>query len=60
MFGDYIFKYPNLVAYNIARWLVKQDDWYWSPTYVDQLEKTQEKYGNLCFNAVLNDRLNKK
>lgn len=54
---DFIYKHPNLAAYNIARWMVARDKWYWSPQYVKELNKAQEETGDPC--AALTSVLNK-
>jgi len=60
LFGEYVFNYTNLAAYNIARWMMKRDKWYWSPEYVKALNAATEKYGAAsAFDEVLNDSLKK-
>lgn len=43
---DYMYNYPNLAAYSLARWLIRRDNWYWSPSYVAELDKATEKCGD--------------
>ena len=56
---DFAFKYPNLAAYPIARWMIRRDRWYWSPSYVAELDKAMTRTDNpseaLCM--VLDDSL---
>jgi len=58
---DYMLKFPNLAAYCLAKWMIKRDKWYWSPSYVKDLEKASKKVGDVaCFSEVLNESLKAK
>lgn len=59
---DYMYKYPNLAAYSIARWIIHRDSWYWSPSYVKALDESMTNTDNPAeaFTTVLNNSLNRK